>query len=106
MPGPAYEPLNTSNDAEEYVDEPQMRSVQSRPAIYYGEGPFSPPSSDDEDDDAKGADNNTNGAIRFEFGNGDDEEEFLVGRHRRPVRSRFLSKEHTASYVSCSDLGL
>lgn len=95
MRGPAYEPLNTSNDAEEYIDQPQMRSVPSRPAIYYGEGPFSPPSSDDEDDYAKGVDNNTNGTIRFDFGNGDDEEELLVRGQRRQVRSRFLSNEHT-----------
>jgi len=98
MRGPAYEPLNASNDAEEYVDQPQTRSVSSRPAIYYGEGPFSPPSSDDEDDYAKEGDDNANGAIGFEFGNGDDEEELLVGRHRRSVRSTFLGNEHTALF--------
>lgn len=86
MRGPAYEPLSVSNDAEEYVDQPQIRSVPSRPAIYYGEGPFSPPSSEDEDDYAKEVDNDPNGTIRFEFGNGDDEEELLVGGYRRPVR--------------------
>lgn len=86
MREPAYEPLSVSNDAEEYVDQPQTRSVLSRPAIYYGEGPFSPPSSEDEDDYAKEADNEPNGTIRFEFGNEDDEEELLVGRYRRPVR--------------------
>ena len=86
MRGPAYEPLNASNDAEDYVDQPQIRSVQSRPAIYYGEGPFSPPSSDDEDDYTKEVDNDPNSIIRFEIGNGDDEEELLVGGHRRPVR--------------------
>lgn len=90
MRGPAYEPLNVSNDAEEYVDQPQIRSVPSRPAIYYGEGPFSPPSSDDEEDYAKEDDNDPNGTIRFEFGNGDDEEGLLVGGYRRPVSVSLL----------------
>src|SRR5258706_4544752 len=58
--GPAHELLNVSNDAEDYVNQPQIRSVPSRPAIYYGEGPFSPPSSDDEDDYAKEVDNDPN----------------------------------------------
>jgi len=98
MRGPEYEPLNASNDAEEYVDEPQIRSVPSRPAIYYGEGPFSPPSSDDEDDYAKEASNNLRSAIQFEYGNGDDEEELLVGRHKRPVRPPFPSNEHTTLF--------
>lgn len=93
MRGPAYEPLNASGDAEEYVDEPQISSVPSRPAIYYGEGPFSPPSSDDEDDYAKEANNNASDAIRFEYGNEEDEEGFLVGSHRRPVRPPFPSIE-------------
>ena len=86
MRGPAYEPLNVSNDDEEYIDQPQIRSVQSRPAIYYGEGPFSPPSSDDEDDYAKEVDNDPTSIVGFEIGNGDDEEELLVGGRRRPVR--------------------
>lgn len=86
MRGPAYQPLNVSNDAEDHLDQPQIRSVQSRPAIYYGEGPFSPPSSDDEDDYAKEVDNDPNSIIRFEIGNGDDEEELLVGGRKRPVR--------------------
>jgi len=84
--GPGYGPLNVSNDAEEYLDQPQIRSVPSRPAIYYGEDPFSPPSSDDEDDYAKEVDNDPNSIIRFEIGNGDDEEELLVCGHRHPVR--------------------
>ena len=94
MRGPAYEPLNASNDAEVYVDEPQIRSVSSRPAIYYGEGPFSPPSSDDEDEYAKEASNNANGRIRFEYGDGDDEEGLLVGGPSRQVRLPFPTNEH------------
>ncbi len=69
-----------------YVDQPQIRSVPSRAAIYYGEGPFSPPSSDDEDNYAKEVDDDPNSIIRFEIGNGDDGQELLVSGHRRPVR--------------------
>jgi len=106
MRGPAYEPLNTSNDAEDDVDQPQIRSVPSRPAIYYGEGPFSPPSSDDEDDYAKESDNDPNGTMRFEFGNGDDEEELFIGGRRHPVRWPFLATSIRPYLVLYSDLGL
>jgi hypothetical protein len=106
MRGPEYEPLTTSNDAEEYVAQSQARSVSLRPAIYYGEGPFSPPSSDDEDDYAKEGDNNANSIMGYELRNGDDEEELVVGRFRRPVRSRFLSNENATSLVPYSDSGL
>ena len=70
---PTYQPLNVSNDAENCVDQRQIRSVQSRPAIHYGEGPFSPPSSDDEGDYTKDVDNDQDSIIRFEIGNRDDE---------------------------------
>ena len=86
MRGPTYQPLNVSDDAKNCVDQRQIRSVQqSRPAIHYGEGPFSPPSSDDEDDYTKDVDNDQDSIIRFEIGNGDDEEELLVGGRRRPA---------------------
>ena len=71
--------------------------MPSRPSVYYSEGPFSPPSEDDEDDYAKESDNNPNGTIRYEYElrNGEDEEELVVGGYRHPVRSQFLSHEHT-----------
>jgi hypothetical protein len=98
MRGPEYEPLNASEDAEEYVNQPQIRSRPSRPAVYYDEGPFSPPSSDDEDDYAKEVDNGPNGTVRYELGNGEDEEELVVGGYKRQVRLWFLSDERTTSF--------
>ncbi|KAI0758596.1 Alpha/Beta hydrolase protein [Irpex lacteus] len=88
MPAPPeYQPLphDGGDDVEHYP--PQ----QPRPAMYYGEGEFDPPSSDDEEDSAfiekqKGGEGERDGAALEEDG------ELVVGgkNHRRPSSLRCL----------------
>lgn len=47
MPPPEYEALSADGDESEA---PAKYPPQPRPATYYGEGDFEPPSSDDEED--------------------------------------------------------
>lgn len=60
MPIPTYERIPNNDADEDFVDvsaQPSMNRVRPdpelivRPPVYYGEGPFDPPSSEDEDED-------------------------------------------------------
>lgn len=57
MPNPAYQRISDNAD-EDLVDTPSQQSrvrpdpkLVVRPPIYYGDGPFDPPSSEEEDED-------------------------------------------------------
>ena len=52
----SYDPLSQEDDT--HIDDPEIQNTDSphagllpRPTVYYGDGPFSAPSSDDEDED-------------------------------------------------------
>ncbi|KAF8555864.1 dipeptidyl aminopeptidase [Imleria badia] len=98
MPNPAYERISDNDGDEYFVDIPAQPSrVRSdpelvvRPHIYYGDGPFDPPSSEDEDEghfldksERRGV-LDPDGFRDSEPGNG-----LRVGGGKRPAALRYL----------------
>lgn len=57
MPNPTYELVSDNDADEDFVDIPSLTSrvlpgpeLVVRPPVYYGDGPFDPPSSEEEDE--------------------------------------------------------